>query len=163
VLFHKCRRTMHTGLEHTPRKPKIGYKPVPGLITLFSRTCTCRRNPNPQQLPTSPPNLTLLDHWSYAEVVREGMEGNRKFGHGSGPHGIDSVDFCGQPQGSPMLGRGISGHTSSLVMLDFKAIGEVEGTMISAAGSLEATSYKQSSGLPRATSACRMRRQETWR
>jgi hypothetical protein len=71
--------------------------------------------------------------------------------------------FVDRHRSSPMLGRGISGHTSSMVLLDFKAIGEVEGTMISAAGSLEATSYKQSSGLPRVTSACRMRRQETWR
>jgi hypothetical protein len=106
VLFHNGRRTMSTDLEHTPRKPKIDYRPAPGLITLFSRTCTCRRNPNPQQRPTSPPNLSLLDHRSYVEVVQEGMEGNGKFGHGSGPRGIGSAGFHGQAQGQAYARQG---------------------------------------------------------
>jgi hypothetical protein len=70
--------------------------------------------------------------------------------------------FMDRHRGRPMLGRGINGHTSGMVLLDFKATGEVEGTMISAAGGLEAASDKQSSDRPRVTNAYRMRRQETW-
>jgi hypothetical protein len=71
--------------------------------------------------------------------------------------------FADRHRGRPMLDRGISSHTNGMVLLDFKATGVVEGTMINAAGGLEATSDKQSFGLPTVTSACRMRCQETWR
>jgi hypothetical protein len=96
---------MRMVLEHMPRKPKIGYTPAPGLITFFSRTCTCRRNPNPQQRPTMPPDLTLLDHRSYAEVVRVGMEGNGMFGHGNG-HVTGSAGFRGQALGQAYARQG---------------------------------------------------------
>jgi hypothetical protein len=108
VLFQKGRRTMHTSLKHTLRKPKIEYTPTPRLITLFNRTDTYRRNPKSMDHPTTPSNQTLLNHRSYTEVVREGMEGSGKFGHGAGngPCGTGNAGFHGQAQGQAYTRQG---------------------------------------------------------
>jgi hypothetical protein len=71
--------------------------------------------------------------------------------------------FMDKHRGKPTLIRGTSGRTNGMELLGFMETGEVEGTMISEVGGLEATSDKQNSGLPMVINASRMRRRETWR
>jgi hypothetical protein len=74
------RRTSRTGLEHTSTGPNIGYRPAPGLIKLFNKTWTERRNPNTHTRSTTPPKHQTPRRRSNAEIMRNGMDGSRQFG-----------------------------------------------------------------------------------
>jgi hypothetical protein len=89
------------GLNQTSLGPIKGYKLAQGLISLFSKTRTGRRNPKLTHLITTPPNRSAAPHRPYMEVLRSGMDGGGKYGSGTGNRmrGSGASGFRGQGQG----------------------------------------------------------------
>jgi hypothetical protein len=101
-MVYRGRRTVCTGLEHTSTRPSRCYKPAPGIITLFNKTGTGRRDPKSLTRSTTPLKQPEPHSRSYTEVVRSGMDGNGKYGNGAasnGSRGNGIGGFHGQTQG----------------------------------------------------------------
>jgi hypothetical protein len=84
----KGRHAKCMGLTQTPRSPIRSYCPTPGLISLFRKTGTSRRNPNAPQNPcqAAAPSSgePLPKRRTYADTLRNGMEGGGMYGNGVG-------------------------------------------------------------------------------
>jgi hypothetical protein len=60
ITVNKGRHTSRMGLNQMITRPNSGYHPTQGLISLFSKTGTGRRNPKPLPKLTTPQTTQLL-------------------------------------------------------------------------------------------------------
>jgi hypothetical protein len=109
VMVNKSHHAACMGLNQRPGRPIKGYQPNPGLISMFRRTGTERRNPKTLLQSTAPPsNQQVSKRHSYAEAWRSGMEGNGQYGNGAGSRvrGNGNSGFRGQSQGEAFARAG---------------------------------------------------------
>jgi hypothetical protein len=67
---------LRLGLNCKATEPRKGYRPTPGLISLFSKTGTSCKNPKHRSRSTTPQNQTHPPPCrSYVDVIHNGMEG----------------------------------------------------------------------------------------
>jgi hypothetical protein len=94
-------RTLDTGYNRVSPRPTKGYKPAQGLIRLFSKTGTRRRNPTPHRLTTTPTNIAAPPRRSYVEVLCTKMDDGGKYGNisSNGAVGSGAGRFRGRGQG----------------------------------------------------------------